>query len=66
VIVRRAAFRPVVHMSQDAKTQLGVFIEHLTLWDVIAEMRGYEVIVLEDFLQQHTHLLSPAGAWVGF
>ena len=66
MIVRRAASRPLVHVGQDAEAKLGVFIENLTLWHMIAEVGGDEVVVLQHFLQERTYLLPPGRARVSF
>jgi hypothetical protein len=53
-------------VSKDAKAQLGVFIEHLALWHIVAKMGGDESVILQHLLQQRTNLLPPCGTRVSF
>ena len=58
MIVRVAVLGAVVDVAENAKAELGVFVQHFALGDVVAEMRFDEVLVLQHLLDQGAHLFT--------
>ena len=50
MVVRGARLGVSMNMRQNAEAEFGIFIEDLALRDVIAEMGGNEVVVLQHVL----------------
>ena len=62
MIVRLALVGAMVDMAEDAKAELGVFVQHLAGGHLVTEMGGDEAVVLQHVADQRTHLLAPLDA----
>ena len=58
MIVRVAVLGAVVDVAENAKTELGVFVEDFALGDVVAEMSLDEILVFQHLLDQGAHLFA--------
>src|SRR5262249_61331406 len=65
MIVRRTCPGIMIHMGQDTEAQLGILIENFALWHVVSKVSSYEGLVLQNLLEQRTHLLTPARSGIG-
>ena len=55
-----------VQVGADAKTQVRIFVNHLTVRRVLVEIRREELFILENLLHQLANLTPSCGTGVGF
>ena len=65
MIVWRTCPGVVMHMGQDTEAQLWILIENFPLWHVVPQVSSYERFVLQNLLEQCTHLLTPGRSGIG-
>ena len=66
MIVRIGFSGAMAHVRADAETQLGIFVNHLTIRRVLIEIGGQELFILEHFLHQLANFTSPYRTGVLF
>jgi hypothetical protein len=54
-----------MHMGQDTEAQLWILIENFPLRYVIPQVSSDEGLVLQNLLEQCTHLLTPGRPGIG-
>jgi hypothetical protein len=65
MIVRRTCPGVIIHMRQDAEAQLGILVENFPLRHVVPKVSSDERLVLQNLLEQCTHLLTPGRSGIG-
>jgi hypothetical protein len=61
-----AVLGPVVNVSEDAKPELGIFVQDFALGYIVAEMRFDEIVVFEHVFDQGAYLLAPLDTRILF
>jgi hypothetical protein len=59
VIVRIGFSGAMAHVCADAETQVGIFVNHLTIRRVLVEIGGQEPFILEHLLHQLPNFTPP-------
>jgi hypothetical protein len=54
-----AVLGAMVNVSEDAEPEFRVFLQHLSLRHVVAEMHLYKIIVLQHVFKQGAYFLAP-------
>ena len=65
MIMRRTCPGIMMHMGQDTEAQLWILIENFTLRHVVPQVSSDERLLLQDLLEQCTHLLTSGRSGIG-